>query len=101
MSEARVPIEEVRRIAALARLTLDDAEAVRLAGDLAEILGYVSRLAELEPIDEPAATEPAATEPAGALRADEPRPGLAPAHLLAEAPATVRGHFVVPQVVGE
>ncbi len=97
--------DEVRRIARLARLTLDEDETARLARELGDILGYVSRLAELDlageetPEDAPDSAPEATAEP-GALREDAPRQGLDRAEVEHEAPRMERGHFIVPRVVG-
>ena len=45
---SRIRPEEVREIAALARLRLDDAEVARMTHDLDAILGYVAKLSELD-----------------------------------------------------
>lgn len=91
---SRIDAGEVRRIARLARLTLDDGEVVRLAGDLGRILEYVSHVSELSP----AAEAPSGEH--GGLRDDAPRPSLAPEDVAGPAPDFTRGHFIVPPVVG-
>ncbi len=93
---AAISTDEVRRIARLARLTLDDAEVVRLAEDLGRILEYVSHIAELELPAGEVVPEGSTAD----LRDDSPRPGLAREQVEANAPAMERGHFIVPRVVG-
>ncbi len=68
--------DEVRRIAALARIRLTDAEATALAGDFAAILGYVDRLRSRDEADaaEPLTHAVPSKDPAAALRPDEPAP---------------------------
>jgi aspartyl-tRNA(Asn)/glutamyl-tRNA(Gln) amidotransferase subunit C len=95
-----ISVDEVRRIAHLAHLTLDDAEVEHLALDLERILDYVSQVAALElpeaPTDAPA--PPGAADPG--LRADEVRPPLPCEEVRSSAPAVASGFFVVPRVVG-
>lgn len=101
MSRPHVAADEVRRIAALARLTLTDAEVQRLAAELDDILGYV---AQLEDVALPGQADPAHGAPAAltpALRDDEPAPSLSADATFDAAPAVVAGHFAVPRVVGE
>lgn len=82
--------DQVRHIAALARLELSDAEVARLTGELGAILGYVDQLREV-PTD---GVEPTAqvTGTASVLRADELRdaPLAAAEELLATSPLPIR-----------
>ncbi len=91
---SRIDTGEVRRIARLARLTLDEGEVLRLAGDLGRILDYVSHVSELSP---PPGGPP---DEHGGLRDDAPEASLAPEDVAGPAPTFTRGHFVVPPVVG-
>ncbi len=86
--------EEVARIARLANLTLAGGEEAGLARDLASILAYV---AELSAVDT-SAVEDLVPE-AGALRDDEPTPGLSREDALRAAPLSAEGTFVVPPFV--
>ena len=84
--------EQIRRIAELAELAVDDATAAELEVQLNRILGYVEQLGEL-PKDDTARDERAV-----GLRRDEPS-----ADTLAERPAhwapAFRGElFVVPRL---
>jgi aspartyl-tRNA(Asn)/glutamyl-tRNA(Gln) amidotransferase subunit C len=100
---ARVSIEadEVRRIAALARLDLDDATVERFREQLGAILGYVATLDDLgAPPDEPGASGRPAPLPSG-LRPDEIRPSLPIDEAVRDAPDTAAGFFRVPRVLGE
>ena len=94
---SRIRPEEVREIAALARLRLDDAEVARMTHDLDAILGYVAKLSELD-------TE--AVEPMThavpfdcPLRADVPGAPLPAEEVLANAPRREGTFFQVPRVV--
>jgi len=90
---------EVLRIAALARLELDDAEVDLFAGQLAEILGFAS---EIQRIDTNGVA-PFAHAPAAELasRPDEPAPSLDRNDILRQAPgaAPAAGLFKVPKVL--
>jgi aspartyl-tRNA(Asn)/glutamyl-tRNA(Gln) amidotransferase subunit C len=94
---SRIAPEEVREIATLARLRLDDAEVAQMTRDLDAILGYVAALSELDvgsvepmthavPFDCP-------------LRPDEVRPPLPLEGALANAPRRDASFFEVPRVV--
>ena len=92
----RISEGEVRRIADLARLELDEAEIRRLAGELGDLLERLERLREL-----PAAPrEPDGEEPALRLRPDAP-----PSEPLARGPESFApewrdGFFVLPRLEG-
>ncbi len=96
MNEPR--IETVRRMAALARLEVGEAEARELADKFERILGHFRVLARLDVsgVDEGAGP----LQPADQRRADEPRPSLPLETALAQAPARVEGFYRVPKTVG-
>lgn len=89
--------DEVRRIAALARLELDEASLERAAGELSKILAFVETLRGLDL----EGCEPSAFAPANApLREDEPNGRrLGNDAALAAAPAAEDGFFLVPPIV--
>ncbi|HET8540253.1 MAG TPA: Asp-tRNA(Asn)/Glu-tRNA(Gln) amidotransferase subunit GatC [Anaeromyxobacter sp.] len=91
-------LEEVRRIAALARLRLSPEEEETFAVQLSAILGYVEQLRELDV----SAVEPmthALAEGDVPLRADALQPSLSPADALANAPAREGTCFKVPRII--
>ncbi|HTI38741.1 MAG TPA: Asp-tRNA(Asn)/Glu-tRNA(Gln) amidotransferase subunit GatC [Vicinamibacterales bacterium] len=97
---------DVRRIAALARLELTDAEVERLTGELAAILDYAAQVQRVDVpadlrIEESTPFEGAPGAP-GRLRDDEPMPSLPRAAVLDDAPGanTAAGFFTVPRVLG-
>jgi aspartyl-tRNA(Asn)/glutamyl-tRNA(Gln) amidotransferase subunit C len=91
-------IEEVRHIAALARLRLSPEEEARLAGELSAILDYVRQLEELDVSGvEPMTHALAAGETP--FREDEVLPGLPPDEALANAPARAGNCFQVPRII--
>ncbi len=90
----RIDEEEVRRIAGLARLELDDGEVRRLTGELDDLLGKLDRLAELDPGGD------GPEEAGGDLRL---RPDAPPAEPLARGPEAFApdwrdGFFVLPRL---
>ena len=94
---AHITREEVERIAALARLSLTDAEAARVAADLDEILGYVELLgqADTEGVDPTSHVIPLATP----MREDTATQRLDPEMVVANAPRVAGTAFVVPKVI--
>ena len=86
--------EQVLHVAQLARLRLSDDEVTRMAAELSSILDHVERISELDLEGVPTTTNVVAV--GDALRADEPRPSLPRDAILAAAPATQDGGFVVP-----
>lgn len=91
--------EEVRHVAMLARLALDDAEIDRLAPELNAILGYAEQVGEVAAEDVPPMTHPFPLE--NVLRPDEPGEPLDRDELLSQAPEAEDGRFVVPRIVAE
>ncbi len=90
-----ITIDEVRRVAALAKLRLGDEELERMARDLGRILEHVERLRALSLPETP---EPPPAAPS--LRDDVATTPLEPGVVAANAPAFLRGQFVVPRILG-
>lgn len=86
--------EQVLHVARLARLRLSDAEVETMAAELSGILEHIERISELDLDGVPPTTH--VVEVANALRPDEPRPSLPRDAVLAQAPATQDGGFLVP-----
>ena len=88
--------DEVRRIAALARIKLDDDRVDVLAKELSSILGHVAVLSTVDT----ASVQP--TEGIGAggtpLRSDVSAPGNLSTSLDTFAPAMKDGFFIVPRL---
>jgi aspartyl-tRNA(Asn)/glutamyl-tRNA(Gln) amidotransferase subunit C len=89
--------DEVRRIAALARLSMDDAEIDRMQRDLAAVLAYVEALSGVDTagVEPMAHVIPLATP----MRDDVPEPAMDPARAVANAPEASGSAFVVPRVI--
>jgi len=87
---------EVRHVAALARLGLDDGEVERLRGELAGILTHVAAISALPIADvPPTAHALAAGSP---LRDDIARPGIPREEALRSAPDPTSDGFRVPPI---
>ena len=93
----KVSLDEVRRVAALAHLELDEAAEERLRGHLEEILAYVEQLNEVS--TEGVAPAGGAVETAGVMREDRAAPSLDTSAALANAPESGQGHFKVPRIL--
>ncbi|MCP4661715.1 MAG: Asp-tRNA(Asn)/Glu-tRNA(Gln) amidotransferase subunit GatC [bacterium] len=97
-------IDEVRRIAALARLELKPAEAALFVEQLSDIVDYVDQLREFE-TGEPRSREDslignmACTEPAAPEADDTAADTLPHKSFLANAPQVLDGYLVVPRVM--
>jgi len=87
----------VKRVAHLARIAVSDEEAARMEGQLNAILGFVEQLAEVD-ID---GVEPmtSVTPMAMKKRQDRVRDGDKVGDIVANAPVSDAGFFVVPKIV--
>lgn len=92
-------LEEVRRIAGLARLRLSADEERTFAVQLSAILDHVRQLEELDVSGVEPMTHALAAGEAPALRADTVEPSLAPDEALASAPAREGTCFKVPRII--
>jgi aspartyl-tRNA(Asn)/glutamyl-tRNA(Gln) amidotransferase subunit C len=92
-------LEEVRRIAGLARLRLSAEEERQFAEQLSAILDHVRQLEELDVSGVEPMTHALAAGEVPALRADADRPGLSPQEALASAPAREGTCFKVPRII--
>ena len=92
-----VTVEEVRGVAALARLSFSPADEERLTGELNCILQYMDRLNELdtEGVEPTSHVLPLAN----AFRPDEVDPSPAVADILAAAPQRQESYFKVPRII--
>jgi aspartyl-tRNA(Asn)/glutamyl-tRNA(Gln) amidotransferase subunit C len=94
----KLTFEEVEHIAALARLSLTDAEIRQYSEQLSDILDYAARLDELDTEQIPPTAS--VLETPLRLREDIARPGLKPSDVLRNAAETQDGQFKVPPVLG-
>lgn len=94
-------IDEVRRVARLARLDPGAADIERYRAQLAKIIEYVAQISELdvqgvEPLTHPGLGAALANR----LDHDDPQPALAPEALAKNAPAMEGPFLAVPKVIG-
>jgi aspartyl-tRNA(Asn)/glutamyl-tRNA(Gln) amidotransferase subunit C len=90
-------VRYVTQLAKLAALTLTDAEAERLAGELETIVAYVAQLEELDTTEVPATAHVQLDRLP--LRDDAVEPCLSHEDALAQAPAVEAEGFAVPTFV--
>ncbi|PSP93839.1 Asp-tRNA(Asn)/Glu-tRNA(Gln) amidotransferase GatCAB subunit C [Halobacteriales archaeon QS_1_68_44] len=89
--EAAVDDEEVRHVASLARVDLEEREVERFADQFADILEYFEALDDVPDIEGEA-------DLANVMRPDEVREGLTREEALSNAPETEDGQFKGPRV---
>lgn len=87
----------VRRVARLARIKVTDAEADRMTAELNSILGFVEQLGEVDVSGIEPMTSVVSVEMK--KRQDVVTDGGDPARVLANAPMTDDGFYMVPKVV--
>lgn len=92
-----VDIATVKRVARLSRLAVSDEDAQRMVGELNVILGFVEQLDEVDV----SGVEPMTSVIAMDMkkRADVVTDGNKAADIVANAPASEEGFFLVPKVV--
>jgi aspartyl-tRNA(Asn)/glutamyl-tRNA(Gln) amidotransferase subunit C len=92
-----VDLATVKRVARLARIAVSPQEAERMVGELNGILGFVAQLDEVDV----SGVEPmtSVVEMKMKMRADVVSDGAKAADVLANAPLSEDGFFMVPKVV--
>jgi len=93
----RISKEEVRHIALLARLGLDEADVERFSEQLSHIMENFEILQRVDTTGVPPTSHPVALS--NVLRDDEVAPSLAPGEILANAPQEEDGCFRVRAVL--
>lgn len=91
--------DEVRHLADLARIELDDAELDHLAPQLSVILESVASINEVAADDIPPTSHPLPVT--NVFRPDEVRPSLSAAQALSGAPLVEDQRFAVPRILGD
>jgi len=94
---ASLTIDDVRKVAHLARLKLSDAEVATYTRQLADVLQYVDQLSSVDTANVRPLAHP--HEIANVLRADEPAPSLPRDAALANAPQSDGRYFLVPAIL--
>ena len=89
--------EDVRKIARLARIAVPEARLKPLAGELSGILDWIAQLNEVDVAD--VAPMASAVRQQLPMRGDDVTDGDKPADIVANAPRSEGGFFVVPKVV--
>ena len=98
MPDPRITPDQVRHVAKLARLALDEPELQRLRGQLDSILEYVAKIGEVDVTGvEPLAH---AADLKNVLRDDVVERALPVEQVLQNAPDTDGPFFKVPKVIG-
>jgi len=92
-------LDEVRRIAVLARLELSPEEEQLFQGQLSAVLDYVKQLNELDVSGVEPMTHALAESGATPLRPDEVLPSLLPEEAVGAAPAREGTFFKVPRII--
>jgi aspartyl-tRNA(Asn)/glutamyl-tRNA(Gln) amidotransferase subunit C len=95
--ETKISIEEVRRVAILARLELSEEEELRMTEQMNSILSYMDKLNELDTRDVSATTHAIQLE--NISRQDLVSPSLDRTCALHNAPQNDGVNFVVPKVI--
>jgi len=88
--------DDVRHVAKLARLRLDDDEIPRVTGELAKILAHIDKMSELDTAGVPPTAH--VLDVVNVTRADRETAGLPRAEALRNAPAVSDGCFRVPRM---
>lgn len=98
-TERRISPEDVRHVARLARLALDDDEIGLYASQLSAILEHVDAVRRLDTANVPPTAHPFPVE--NVLRDDSVTASLDRATVLAQAPLAESDCFRVPRIMGE
>ena len=93
----QLTIDQVARVAFLARLELSETETLRLTTELNGILGQFERLQELDTKGIPPTSHSLPLQ--NVFRDDEIRPSLSREAATANAPEKRDGNFIVPQIM--
>lgn len=96
---SRLTREQVAHVAALARLTLSDAELDGFTGQLATVLDHAAELASLDLSAVAPTSHPLPVR--NVLRDDVPVPGADRDEILAQAPEVEDRRFRVPSILGD
>ena len=94
----KITSEEVRRVARLARLDIDETAIEKISGQIGDILAYMDTLKQVDTEGLPPTTHAIALT--NALREDQPQASLEPEAALANAPDREEAYFLVPKIIG-
>ena len=88
--------DDVRYVARLARLRLEQGEVQRMTGELAKILSHIDKMSELDTADVPPTAH--VLDVVNVMRPDKVRPGISREEALRNAPAVSSDSFRVPRM---
>jgi aspartyl-tRNA(Asn)/glutamyl-tRNA(Gln) amidotransferase subunit C len=88
--------DDVRHVAKLARLRLEQADVERMTGELAKILSHIDKMSELDTADVPPTAH--VLDVVNVMRADKSRPSISRAEALRNAPSVSSDSFRVPRM---
>lgn len=87
----------IKYLESLARITLSESEEEKVGKELQDILTYIDTLNELDTTDVEAMSH--SFPITNVLRKDEIKPSMSPDEIVANAPESQDGAFVVPKTV--
>ncbi len=87
----------IKYLESLARITLSESEEEKVGKELQDILTYIDTLNELDTTDVEAMSH--SFPITNVLRKDEVKPSMSPDEIVANAPESQDGAFVVPKTV--
>jgi aspartyl-tRNA(Asn)/glutamyl-tRNA(Gln) amidotransferase subunit C len=99
VTEGKLTRDDAAYVARLARIDLTDEELDLYAGQLAVVLDHAAQVAALDTTGVEPTAHPLPLQ--NVLRADEVRPCLDRAVVLAQAPAVEDHRFLVPKILGD
>ncbi len=94
-----ISIQEVEKIAQLAKLSFTEEEKEKFSRQLGQILDYVAKLNELDTENVPPTYHVVALH--NVFRKDEVKPSMPQKEVLKNAPAKKNGYFSVPKVISQ
>jgi aspartyl-tRNA(Asn)/glutamyl-tRNA(Gln) amidotransferase subunit C len=95
----RLSRQTVAHVAHLARRAVTDDELELFTGQLADVLDHAADVEALDTAGVPPTAHPLPLK--NVLRDDVPTPSLDRDEVLAQAPASTDGRFLVPRILGE
>jgi aspartyl-tRNA(Asn)/glutamyl-tRNA(Gln) amidotransferase subunit C len=96
MTNQKITIDDVRHVAKLAKLGLDEQQLDRMTGELGTIIDSIGKISELDLADVPPTTH--ALEVVNVLGDDVPHESLSTERALSNAPDPEDGCFRVPRM---
>jgi len=94
---SKITIEEVEKVANLARLIFDEEEKQQFTNHLARILAYIDKLNELDTTDVPPTSHVIPIR--NVTKEDVVKPAYPRKTVLKTAPSAEEGYFEVPKVI--